>query len=147
MIPSALASHAFSVQCRLTFETRYGYDLGLDPLPWESTDVSIAPVRSYAVTSNAAVLMPSVGAAAIFAAGGATLNVTNATANLDWKYITATINTMTFNASITYDADGEQSWSALQYLFQEFPAYIPKINGTFFDKVTNLIEVITKPSN
>lgn len=121
---------------------RYANDFGVDPLSWESTEVGAAPVRAYATNSDAVTIFPAVGTAAIFAAGGATLNLTNATANPTWKYVTTTIDTTTFS-NATYDSDGEQSWAALTYMLETFPAYIPKVNSTYFDHVINPISVIT----
>lgn len=121
----------------------YAYDEGKDPVAWESFDVSAAAARTYATNSGALTLMPSIGTAAIFAAGGAMLNMTNASENPSWKYITTTIDTTGFSLNTTYDADGEQSWGALQYMLETFPTYIPKVNDTLFDEVVNPIQNIT----
>jgi hypothetical protein len=85
--------------------------------------------------------MPSVGTAAIFAAGGGTLEIINATASPDLRYITASLNTTTFS-NATYDADGEQSWGALQQMIAEFPSYIPRVSSTYFDHKSIPIESI-----
>ncbi|KAK9795971.1 putative CN hydrolase domain-containing protein [Seiridium cardinale] len=42
-----------------------------------------------------------------------------------------------------YDADGEQSWAALQQMIAEFPSYIPRVSGTYFDHQDHSIESIT----
>lgn len=121
----------------------YAPDAGVDPVAFESAEVSIAAARAYAVSSGAYVLMPSAGTAAIFGNGGSTLNYINATTAQDIPYITATINTTQFSNK-TYDTDGEQSWAALQQMIAEFPAYIPKLESTFFSKKNHSIESITR---
>ncbi|KAK1957490.1 carbon-nitrogen hydrolase [Colletotrichum sublineola] len=123
----------------------YCPDIGSDPLAWESTEVGLASARAYATNSNAVVLMPCVGASAIFNAGGAMANYTDATTNTAWKYITTTVDTTRFRnlGKPQYDLEGEQSWAALQYMMQKFPAQIPRGNSTFFNKVYNSVRKIT----
>lgn len=121
----------------------YAPDFGVDPAAWESAEVGTAAARTYAVNSGAYVVMPSVGTAAIFSNGGGTLNIINATDSPEINYITTTINTTTFS-NATYDSNGEQSWAALQQMIAEFPAYIPKVNSTFFAKKVNPLQTITK---
>lgn len=144
-----LGRKSFTYSCLLSpflltgvHQPSLGPDEGSDPLGWESTEVIRAAARSYAVNSGAPFIMPAVGASAIFEGGGLTLNSSDATGNPDMHYITATINTTSFS-NATYNADGEQGWAALVQMLTEFPAYIPKTWGSFFDTRTNLIDVIT----
>ncbi|ROV91217.1 hypothetical protein VMCG_09335 [Cytospora schulzeri] len=120
----------------------YAPDSGVDPAAWESAEVGLAAARTYAVSSGAYVIMPSIGSAAIFGNDGSTLSLINATASPETPYITATINTTEFS-SVTYDTDGEQSWAALQQMIAEFPSYIPKANSSYFAKKSLSIESIT----
>jgi hypothetical protein len=88
------------------------------------------------------VIMPAVGTAAIFVDGGVTANISNATANPSWKYITATIDTTSFS-NATFDLDGEHSWGALKQMIETYPSYIPKADSSFFGKEKHTIHNIT----
>ncbi|KAF7526684.1 hypothetical protein G7054_g10688 [Neopestalotiopsis clavispora] len=121
----------------------YAPDFGTDPAAWESAEVGVAAARVYAVNSGAYVIMPMVGTAAIFAAGGGDMKIINATDAPDQRYITATLDTTTFS-NVTYDVDGEQSWGALQQMIEAFPSYIPRVASEFFERKNNSIESITE---
>ena len=86
--------------------------------------------------------MPAVGSAAIFVDGGRTANMTNATANPSWRYVTATVNTTQFSGT-AYDRDGEHSWAALRQIIENYPPYIPKVGSSFFDRKTVDVRNIT----
>lgn len=125
----------------LTVYASYAADEGTDPQAWESAEVGMAAVRTYAVSSGAYVIMPSVGSAAIFGSDGSTISIINATTTPELPYITTTINTKAFS-NATYDSNGEQSWAALQQMIEEFPAYIPRVESSFFDHKNNSVQDI-----
>ncbi|OOF89998.1 hypothetical protein ASPCADRAFT_511157 [Aspergillus carbonarius ITEM 5010] len=120
----------------------YAYDLGADPLAWESADVGLSAARWYATNMGGTVIMPAVGTAAIFVDGGVTANISNATANPTWKYVSTTIDTTQFS-NATFDLDGEQSWGALKQMIETFPSNIPQVGSSFFSKKVNPIQNIT----
>lgn len=41
------------------------------------------------------------------------------------------INTSSFDSSVTYDADSQTSWGVLQQILAGFPSYIPRDEGDF----------------
>ncbi|KAK6811812.1 hypothetical protein RU639_012463 [Aspergillus parasiticus] len=120
----------------------FAADLGVDPLAWEDGEESLAAARWYSANMGGTVLMPAVGSAAIYVNGGKTANITNATANPSWRYVTTTIDTTQFS-NTTFDIDGEYSWAALKQIIENYPSYIPKVASSFFDKKTNGIQSIT----
>ncbi|ROW03881.1 hypothetical protein VPNG_07233 [Cytospora leucostoma] len=105
---------------------------------WELAELSIAAARYYSVNINNWVVMPQVGTAAIFYQGR-TIAYANASDTTNATYITATVNTTAFS-NATYNVDGEQSWGALLQLKEEWPAYIPKVNSSYFEHKLNPIE-------
>ncbi|KAE8414443.1 hypothetical protein BDV36DRAFT_311818 [Aspergillus pseudocaelatus] len=100
----------------------FSADLGVDPTAWKDGEVT--------------------GSAAIFVNGGKTANITNATANLSWRYVTTTIDTTQF-FNTAFDINGEYSWAALKQIIENYPSYIPKVDSSFFDKKTVNIHNIT----
>lgn len=86
--------------------------------------------------------MTAVGTAVIFVDGGATANITNATANPTWKFVSTTIDTTLFS-NATFDLDGEQSWGALKQMIETYPSYIPRVDSAFFKQEIHPIHNIT----
>lgn len=120
----------------------YAYDFGIDPLAWESAEVGVSAARWYSTNMGGTVIMPAVGTAVIFVDGGATANISNATANPSWKFISTTIDTTLFS-NATFDLDGEQSWGALKQMMETYPSYIPRAGSSFFEKEVHPIQNIT----
>ncbi|KAI9039608.1 uncharacterized protein KD926_009333 [Aspergillus affinis] len=120
----------------------YASDLGVDPLAWEDSNIDVSAARWYSTNMGGTVVMPAVGSAAIFVDGGRTANITNATANPSWRYVTATIDTTQFS-SAAFDRDGEHSWAVLKQIIENYPSYIPKAGSSFFDKKTVDVRNIT----
>lgn len=107
-----------------------------DALSWESLEVNSAAARLYAVNAGAVTLFAAVGYSAVYAADGT--EVASVEADVDWDeqpLLFASVNASAFRRE-AYDVDGEQSWGVLKQIEGDWPAGVPKVNGTFVEKKT-----------
>ncbi|KAF4314472.1 Nitrilase/cyanide hydratase and apolipoprotein N-acyltransferase [Botryosphaeria dothidea] len=111
---------------------------------WDRAETSTSIPRVYSIDGYVFTVMPAIGRATIFGAGGVPLNVSDAVSDFEsLPYITATVNASAFNLTETYDVDGEFSWAALSQIRDAYPAYIPRVTSKFFEHLVNPIKVIT----
>ncbi|OMP88072.1 Nitrilase, arylacetone-specific [Diplodia seriata] len=106
---------------------------------WEALEVNAAAARTYAVNAGAVTLFAAVGHAAVY--DGTGIEVASIEQSVDYDerpILYASVNATAFRRE-AYDVDGEQSWGTLQQVVDAFPAYIPKVEGTFVEKKTVLI--------
>lgn len=109
-------------------------------LSWESLEVNSAAARTYAVNSGAVTLFAAVGYSAVYDGEGVEIAVVEADVDFDAQpLLYASINATAFKTQ-PYNVDGEQSWGVLEQIREEWPAYIPKVQGEFTLKNTVLVE-------
>ncbi|KAL1625086.1 hypothetical protein SLS56_007513 [Neofusicoccum ribis] len=108
-------------------------------LSWESVEVNSAAARTYAVNSGAVTLFAAVGHSAVYDGTGVEVAAVAADVDFDEQpMLYASVNASAFRRQ-RYDVDGEQSWGVLEQVEAEFPASIPRVEGTFTEKKTVLI--------
>lgn len=107
---------------------------------WESLEVNMAAASVYATNSGAYNLVPVVGRAAAFAPTGLEIASISADASFcSHPYLMVSLNTTGFADRPKSRVDGEISFSALKEMWEGWPADVPKAQGTFTDKVKNVV--------
>ncbi|KAL4957827.1 carbon-nitrogen hydrolase [Aspergillus filifer] len=91
-------------------------------------------------------LLPTAGAATIFASGGSPLNesLSNTKASTDsTPYITTVINTTESFLDTTYSVNAWYSYGALKHIIEGLPDGMPRRTGPFFDRILFMIRQFT----
>ncbi|KAL4951548.1 aliphatic nitrilase-like protein [Aspergillus filifer] len=105
---------------------------------WERAEVNMAAASTYATNSGAYVLAPVVGRAAAFGPDG--LEIAHVGAGVSYEehpYLLVSINTTGFADRLPFDVEGEQSWGVLEEIRDGWPTDVPKVKGTFTERVLN----------
>ncbi|KPM46109.1 hypothetical protein AK830_g420 [Neonectria ditissima] len=105
---------------------------------FETAEVNMAAASVYATSSGAYTLVPTVGRAAAFGPDG--LEIASLPAYLPAEaapFLMITINTTGFADRPAYDVDSQQSWGVLAEIRAGWPKDVPKVAGTFTDRVFN----------
>ena len=104
-----------------------------------SQEVNWSAWRTYAIQSSAINVGPGVGAGAIWNGQAQVLGqVDAAVPYVVQPIVYATVNSTAF-ANSSYNISGDNSWGILPQITNSNPAYIPRENGTFVDRVLNPI--------
>lgn len=98
---------------------------------WENEEVEFATVSDYSVGSFAYSATAAVGVSFVTNTTG--MRVAHAPASLDFEefpILYYSYDTSGFNDSVTYNVDGQWSWATLNQIRDNYPAYIPKEEGS-----------------
>ncbi|PSN61456.1 aliphatic nitrilase-like protein [Corynespora cassiicola Philippines] len=119
----------------------YTPDAG-DPLaqPFETLESNLAAARVYAISANSPVVFASVGNVRFLDAQGVDLAVVEAAVStVEQPLAYHSFNTTGLAETEPYAPNDEQAWGTLQQIVQSFPAYIPRVKGSFVAKKLNPI--------
>ncbi|ETS76208.1 hypothetical protein PFICI_11595 [Pestalotiopsis fici W106-1] len=103
-----------------------------DALWWEGAFAEMATMGHYANLGNTYTFTAAVGVAFVMTPLSQLDAYMSDTIDFDeHPMLYHSINTSSFDSSITYDANAQVSWGVLQQILQGFPSYIPRDEGDF----------------
>lgn len=101
---------------------------------WEDAFANMGTMGHYANLAGAYTFTTAVGVAFVMSPLAQVEAYMNATADFESSpMLFYTLDTSSFNTSVTYDPNSQVSWGALQQILNGFPSYIPRDPGTFVD--------------
>lgn len=108
---------------------------------WESAEVNVAAARLYAVNAGAPLVYATVGNARFLDSQGLDLTVVNANVSMtETPLVYQSFNTTGLAETVPYTTNGEQSWGILEQIYDGFPSYIPRVEGTYVERELYSVE-------